>query len=82
MSNKNMKHKLNVPGSWYCTDPNDVNGEGCIACKSCYTSAPDFFTHDDEGSAYVIKQPTTAEQIALCQDQLEACPVKSIGKNG
>ena len=28
MANPEMKHKDNVEGSWYCTDPDDDNGEG------------------------------------------------------
>ncbi len=82
MSNLNKKHKSNVAGAWYCTDPEDENGEGCIACNVCYTGAPDFFSEDADGNAFVKKQPTTAEEIALCQEQLDACPVASIGKNG
>lgn len=82
MSNPNKKHKSNVAGAWYCTDPEDENGEGCIACNVCYTGAPDFFSEDADGNAFVKKQPTTAEDIALCQEQMDACPVASIGKNG
>jgi ferredoxin len=48
----------------------------------CSTGAPDFFAADDSGYAYVHKQPTTDDEIALCQEQLEACPVTSIGNNG
>jgi ferredoxin len=82
MSNPKLKHKKNVPGAWYCTDPDDERGEGCIACNVCYTGAPEFFAEDDDGNAYVKKQPTTPDEVALCQDQLDSCPVNSIGKNG
>ena len=47
MANSNMKHKSNIEGAWFCTDPDDDNGEGCIACNVCYTGAPDFFAEDD-----------------------------------
>ena len=50
MANKMMKHKMNIPGPWYCTDPDDDNGEGCIACNVCYTGAPEFFKEDEDGS--------------------------------
>jgi ferredoxin len=73
------KHSLNIAGPWYCTNPEDASGEGCIACSVCYTGAPDFFASDENGHAYVAKQPTTDDEIALCQEQLEACPVTSIG---
>ena len=82
MSNKSMKHKLNIAGKWYTTDPDDDNGEGCIACNVCYTGAPEFFKEDEDGNAYVSKQPQTKDEEELCQEQLEACPVASIGKDG
>lgn len=82
MSNKKMKHKSNVSGAWYTTDPDDDNGEGCIACNVCYTGAPDFFKEDDDGNAFVYKQPTSPKDVALCEEQMEACPVASIGKDG
>lgn len=82
MANASMKHSKNVPGAWFCTDPNDDGGEGCIACNVCYTGAPDFFAEDEDGNAFVKKQPTSAEEIELCQEQLDACPVASIGNNG
>jgi ferredoxin len=82
MSNKKLKHKLNIPGLWYCTDPDDDSGEGCIACNVCYTGAPDFYKEDEDGNAYIWKQPTTPAEIELCQEQLDTCPVASIGKDG
>ena len=81
MANKKMKHKLNAAGAWYATDPDDEGGEGCIACNICYTEAPEFFKEDEDGNAYVYKQPTTAAEIAICQEQLEACNVGSIGND-
>ena len=59
MANKEMKHKDNTEGAWFCTDPDDDNGEGCIACNVCYTGAPDFFKEDEDGNAFVYKQPST-----------------------
>jgi ferredoxin len=82
MANVNNIHKDNVKGKFYCTDPDDDDGEGCIACSVCYMGAPDFFAEDDMGNAYVKKQPETAEDIELCKEQLDACPVCSIGDNG
>jgi ferredoxin len=82
MSNKEMKHPQNIPGKFYCTDPDDETGEGCIACNVCYTGAPDFFAEDEDGNAYVIKQPSTADEVELCTEQMEACPVASIGDDG
>lgn len=82
MANPSKKHNQNVVGAWFCTDPDDEDGEGCIACNVCYSGAPEFFAEDDYGNAYVLKQPTTAEDIELCQEQLDLCPVASIGNNG
>lgn len=80
MANAKAKHKLNVPGTWFATDPDDDNGEGCIACNVCYTSAPDFFKEDEDGNAYVWKQPETKADIDLVTEQMESCPVNSIGQ--
>ncbi|MCH2207900.1 MAG: ferredoxin [Lentisphaerales bacterium] len=82
MANKEEKHKENIPGPWYCTDPDDSEGEGCIACGLCYGSAPEFFAEDDDGNAYICAQPQSEDEIALCQEQLEDCPVSSIGSDG
>lgn len=82
MANKEMKHPANVPGSFYCTSPDDQNGEGCTACTLCYNDAPEFFGQDSEGYAYVIKQPETEEEINLCRDQADACPPEAIGEDG
>ena len=73
---------MNVTGKFYCTDPDDEDGEGCIACNVCYSGAPEFFAEDDFGNAYVKKQPTTDAEIELCVEQLDACPVNSIGEDG
>ncbi len=81
MANKNAANKLNIAGGWYCTDSEDSNGEGCIACGLCYGAAPEFFREDEQGNAYVWKQPTTDAEISLCQEQLDDCPVSSIGKD-
>jgi ferredoxin len=82
MANPKKKHEKNLAGAFYCTDPDDDGGEGCIACNVCYSGAPEFFAEDDHGNAYVKKQPTTAKEIELCQEQIDACPVNSIGKDG
>ncbi|MFP5490793.1 MAG: ferredoxin [Bacteriovoracia bacterium] len=82
MANPKKKHEKNIPGAFYCTDPDDDAGEGCIACNVCYSGAPEFFAEDDNGNAYVKKQPTNPKEIELCQEQIDACPVNSIGRDG
>ena len=80
MANNNLRHKLNIEGDWFCTDPEDENGEGCIACNVCFSNAPNFFKEDEDGNAYVYNQPKTEAELKLCQEQLDGCPVLSIGK--
>jgi ferredoxin len=82
MANPDQKHESNIPGKFYCTDPDEDKREGCIACNVCYNGAPDFFAEDEDGNAYIKKQPETEEEIELCTEQMEACPVMSIGDDG
>jgi len=82
MANPENKHDENVEGAWYCTHPEDEEGEGCIACCACFGRAPQFFAEDEDGNAYVWRQPETDEDIQECQEQLDNCPVGSIGKDG
>lgn len=82
MSQSMNKHPENIAGAWYCTKDDDASGEGCIACSVCYNGAPAFFAEDADGKAYVHNQPTTEEEVALCNEQLAACPVTSIGFDG
>lgn len=63
----------NVAGAWY------VDQE-CIDCDLCRTTAPDNFrANEDEGHSYVYQQPRTEEELSLCQQALEECPVEAIG---
>lgn len=76
MADKSAKQPENVSGKWFV----DVN---CIDCDVCRETAPNNFTQQtDKGYSYVYKQPTTDEELELCQEALEACPVEAIGKNG
>jgi len=52
----------------------------CIYCELCTETAPSIFKENkEEGSAYVIKQPETEEELAYASEALEACPTESIG---
>ena len=55
---------------------------GVLLAMCVIPGAPEFFAEDDNGNAYLKKQPTTPDEIALCIEQMDACPVNSIGKNG
>lgn len=70
------KLKDNARGRYYV----DRN---CIDCDVCRDTAPQNFTRNDEnGYSYVYKQPETSEEIELCEESLNACPVEAIGSDG
>lgn len=76
MADKNSKWTLNVSGKFYVD-------EQCIACDACVMEAPDFFTmNDDDGHAYVKKQPKNPKELEECLSAMEACPVEAIGTDG
>ncbi|MGD9588326.1 MAG: ferredoxin [Pyrinomonadaceae bacterium] len=73
-----VKDKLpdNVPGPFY------VDRE-CIDCDVCRDTAPANFTrNDDNGYSYLYKQPDTEEELELCVEAMNACPVEAIGDDG
>lgn len=82
MANSEKKHPANTPGPFYVTAPDDPEGQGCTACTICYAAAPEFFSEDSEGYAYVSAQPDTEAGITLCREQMEACPPNAIGDDG
>ena len=66
----------NVKGKFYVD-------EQCIDCDLCRETAPDFFTRSDDGGySFVMKQPTTSEEVEMCMEALEGCPVEAIGDDG
>jgi ferredoxin len=70
------KNSENVEGKFYVD-------EQCIDCDLCRETAPDNFEREeDEGYSYVYKQPENDEELALCMEALEGCPVEAIGDNG
>jgi ferredoxin len=76
MANKADKWEPNVPGKFFVD-------QQCIDCDLCRETAPAFFTrHDEGGYSFVHKQPTTEEEISLCMEALEGCPVEAIGNDG
>lgn len=76
MADKNAKFKQNAEGAYYVDD-------SCIACDACCVEAPNFFAmNDDDGHAYVTKQPQTPDEVEEAENALAACPVEAIGNNG
>lgn len=57
--------------------------QSCIACDACVLTAPkNFSMHEDDGHAYVTKQPETPDEVAACKEAMEGCPVEAIGDFG
>jgi ferredoxin len=76
MAEKSAKWELNHPGKYYVDDQ-------CIACDACCVEAPDFFMmNDEDGHAYVSKQPQADSEVEECENALAACPVGAIGDDG
>ncbi len=76
MADKSAKFKDNIPGKYYVDDQ-------CIACDACVMEADRFFEmNDDDGHAFVKKQPQSPSEIQECESALESCPVEAIGRDG
>lgn len=76
MADKSDKQQPNVIGAFYVDTQ-------CIDCDVCRDMAPDHFTrNDDDEYSYVYKQPETPEEIELCYEALQSCPVEAIGDDG
>tara|TARA_R110001583_G_C5527355_1_gene398219 strand:- start:103 stop:333 length:231 start_codon:yes stop_codon:yes gene_type:complete len=76
MADVEDKNPENVEGKFYVD-------EQCIDCDLCRETAPDNFEREeDEGYSYVYKQPANDEELELCMEALEGCPVEAIGDNG
>jgi ferredoxin len=66
----------NVTGRYYVDS-------SCIDCDLCRSTAPAFFTRDDEiGFSIVHRQPVTPEDAALAEEAMDGCPSGSIGNDG
>jgi ferredoxin len=67
---------LSVPGKFFVDDQ-------CLDCDLCRETAPNNFSRDDaRGVAYVSRQPSTPEELALCRESVEGCPCEAIGDTG
>jgi ferredoxin len=76
MANFSNKFEENLPGRFY------VDKE-CIACDACILAAPDHFKmHEDDGHAFIVKQPSNEAEEAACREAMEGCPVEAIGNDG
>jgi ferredoxin len=76
MANKTEKWKQNSPGKFYVD-------QSCISCDACVCTAPgNFSMQDEEGHAFVQKQPDSPEEEQACREAMEGCPVEAIGNDG
>lgn len=76
MADLNDRLTNNAAGRFYVDS-------SCIDCDICRSSAPSFFTRDDEvGFSVVFRQPVTTEEVNLAEEALESCPAGSIGNDG
>jgi ferredoxin len=73
-----VKDKLadNTAGKFY------VDSQ-CIDCDVCRDTSPkNFMRNDENGYSFVYHQPSNPEELALCEEAMEACPVEAIGDDG
>ncbi|MBX7231865.1 MAG: ferredoxin [Bdellovibrionales bacterium] len=76
MADKAKKYPENSPGKFF------VDRE-CIACDACILAAPNHFSmHEDDGHAFVNKQPQNKIEEDACIEAMEGCPVEAIGNDG
>ncbi len=76
MADLNQKYPENADGKFY------VDSQ-CIGCVSCVTVAPGHFQMTDGNRhSSVSRQPRTPEELELCRQALEICPVNAIGADG
>jgi ferredoxin len=76
MADISQKWKENKTGKMFVD-------QSCIACDACVLSAPkNFAMHEEDGHAFVSKQPESPEEEAACKEAMEGCPVEAIGDFG
>ena len=76
MADKEEKWAENVEGAFYVD-------EQCIDCDLCReTSSTNFTREEDGGYSYVYKQPENDNELELCIEAMEGCPVEAIGNDG
>ncbi len=76
MPNKTDKWEENAPGKFYVD-------KTCIACDACVLAAGDNFKmNENDGHAFLAKQPSTPQEEDQCREAMEGCPVEAIGNDG
>jgi ferredoxin len=73
MADKNDAWEQNQPGKFFVD-------RTCIACDACVIAAPgNFKMQEEEGHAFLAKQPSSPDEEAQCKEAMEGCPVEAIG---
>ncbi len=76
MPNKSDKWEQNANGKFYVD-------KTCIACDACVIAAPDNFKmNEDDGHAFLSKQPGSSQEEDMCREAMQGCPVEAIGEDG
>lgn len=76
MADLSQKWKDNIAGKYFVD-------QSCIACDACVLAAPNNFSmHEEDGHAFLTKQPGSTQEEAACKEAMEGCPVEAIGDNG
>lgn len=74
MPTQHHRYPQNAPGAFYVSDE-------CIDCDACRHHAPAFFARNDEAAhSFVVRQPVSREETAICEEALDACPAEAIVK--
>ncbi len=71
VNNNKLNHKVMKHKKYFVS-------EECISCRACVEVAGNNFAMNDEGKAFVFKQPETDEEEVECHSALEVCPVNAI----
>lgn len=76
MAIRDNRLESNVPGKFYVDDQ-------CIDCDLCRETCPQCFKRDDDtGTSIVYHQPDNDDDLSLCEDAMNSCPVGAIGDDG
>jgi ferredoxin len=76
MADKNDKWPENAVGKYFVD-------RTCIACDACCIAAPENFKmNEDDGHAFLSRQPASSQEEDQCREAMEGCPVEAIGVEG
>ena len=75
MADRNHKYAENAGGGYYVDTQR-------IDCDLCRQTAPlNFERNEKAGYSFIMKQPATSQEEALCEQARLECPVEAIGSD-